>query len=94
MFSDRVGDYVFRTVNIDPGILTHDNLIMVSHREFNCSLYLKDGVFAELALIFSQTGFKRLSWTKPDFYDPEAIEFFQRVRHSLEANYQGKRAAV
>ncbi|NOY88933.1 MAG: DUF4416 family protein [FCB group bacterium] len=83
-FADVVDDYSFRTVNIDPGILTPSNLVMASHKEYNHRIYLKDGVYAEIALIFSRGQFRRLPWTNPDFCNEEAINFFQRVRQSFE----------
>lgn len=83
-FADVVGDYVFRTVNIDPGIVTPDQVSTASHREFSHRLYLRDGVFAQVELIWSHGQFHRLPWTNPDFCEGEAIEFFQRVRMSFE----------
>jgi hypothetical protein len=88
MFADHVDDYIFRTVNIDPGILTPDNLVMASHREYNHRLYLKDGVFAEIALIYAGGQFKRLPWTHPDLCHREAIDFFLRVRESFETEHE------
>jgi len=83
-FADHIQGYDFRAVNIDPGILTTCNLVMASHREYNHRIYLKDGVFAEVALIFAKGEFRRLPWTHPDFCDTEAIDFFTRVRNSFE----------
>ncbi len=83
-FADRVDDYCFRTVNIDPGILTPSNIVMASHREYNHRVYLEDGVYAELALVWSKGRYVRLPWTNPDFCHGEAIEFFQRVRGSFD----------
>jgi hypothetical protein len=94
LFADNMGDFVFRTVNIDPGILTPDSLVMASHREYNHRLYLRDGVFAEVALIYSRGRFMRLPWTVADYYDNEAIEFFKRVRDSFELVEQDDQARV
>jgi len=79
VFSDQVGDFIFRTVNLDPGILTASNLVMTSHRPKNHRIYLRDGIYAELTLIHSQGMFMQLPWTNPDFCDAEAIEFFNFV---------------
>ncbi len=84
MFSDVVDDYNFRTVNIDPCILTPYNIVMASHNEANYHIYLKDGVFAELALIYNRGQYLRLPWTNSDFCDEEAINFFSRVREFFE----------
>lgn len=83
-FADHVDDYLFRTVNIDPGILTPFNLVMASNKESNHGVYIEDGVFAEIALVYARGRFVRLPWTSPDFYHEEAIDLFNRVRSSFE----------
>ncbi len=83
-FSDKVEDYMFRTVNIDPGIMTADNLVMAAARDYRHRIYLRDGVFAEIALIWAKGRFTRLPWTSTDYCQAEAIEFFERVRASFE----------
>lgn len=87
-FADRVrDDYFFRTVNLDPGVLSPINLVMASHRELGHRIYLKDGVFAELALVYSRGQFVRLPWTSEDYVTPQAIEFFTSVRQSFDLLY-------
>jgi len=83
-FSDIVYDHPFRTVNVDPGLTTPENVVMASNRELNHRVYLNHGVFAELTLVYSRGRFVRLPWTHPDFCQGEAIEFFLRVRDSFE----------
>lgn len=92
LFADCIGDYIFRTVNIDPGILCSENLVMTSNREYNNRIYLKDGVFSEIVLIFSGGQFMQLPWTNEDFCDPEAIDLFERVRSSILFENQDKQA--
>jgi hypothetical protein len=82
--SDVVDDFNFRTVNLDPGILTPANIVMASHHETNYNIYIKDGVFAEIALIYGRETYLRLPWTNPDYYNDEAISFFTRVNESFE----------
>lgn len=88
-FGDMVDDYPFRTVNIDPGLMTPENVVMASHREFNNRVYLSNGVFAELVLVFSRGRYVRLPWTNMDFCQGEAIEFFMRVRQSFDMVQEG-----
>ena len=83
-FSDTVDGYHFRTINIDPGILTPSALVMASHKEYNHRIYLCDGVWGEMALIFAHGKFCRLPWTNPDFCSDEAVDFFERVRSTFE----------
>ena len=83
-FSDHVDGFHFRTVNIDPGILTTNNLVMASHHEYGHSVYLTNGVYSELILVWSQGRFVRLPWTSADFYDDEVVDLFERVRASFD----------
>jgi hypothetical protein len=83
-FADEIAGALFRTVNIDPGIMTPDNLVMASYREFNHRIYLSEGVYSDIQLVHSRTQFTRLPWTNPDFYQDEAIDFFERVRDSFD----------
>ena len=84
MFADRMQDFYFRTVNIDPGILVPDNLVMTSSHERKHRVYLGHGVFAEVCLIHVNGHFSRLPWTHPDLCHPEAIELLNRVRGTFE----------
>jgi hypothetical protein len=56
---------------------------MASHRKFNHRIYLSEGVFAELTLVYSRGRFVRLPWTPAEFCEGEAIDFFLRVRESF-----------
>jgi len=81
---DQVGDFVFRAANLDPGVLTPDNLVMASNREYNHRIYLADGVFAEIQLIWAHGQFTRLPWTNHDFCDDEVVDFLIRVRQTFD----------
>jgi len=93
LFADHVGDHLFRTANIDPGILSPENLVMASHRNMNHRVYLRDGVFSEVSLIYSRDQYMRLPWTSPDFYHEEAIDLFMRMRAAFELLQPGAHVA-
>lgn len=80
---DQVDDYTFRTVNVDPGVLSPTNLTMASHREYGHRVYLGKGVFAEVTLIYARGRFTQLPWTNPDFCDEEAVRLFTDARNSF-----------
>ncbi|MEW6051722.1 MAG: DUF4416 family protein [Candidatus Zixiibacteriota bacterium] len=80
---DHVDDFTFRTVNVDPCILTACSLVMGCHREYGHRIYIRDGVFAELVLVYSRGQYVRLPWTDPDFCHDDAIDLFIRTRESL-----------
>ncbi len=83
-FADEVDGFMFRTVNLNPGIMSEENLIMAGHRELNHCVYIGQGTYAEIALIYTRGQFVRLPWTNPDFYSDQAIDLFNRVRDCFE----------
>lgn len=69
-----------RTFNLDPGLLTMHNLVLASTKNYSHRIYLGQGIFAELTLIYEHAGFRALPWTYPDYQSPAALEFLVRVR--------------
>lgn len=69
-----------RTINIDPGLLTLENFVLASRKNFSHRLYLGEGVFAELTLVFKRGSFRPLEWTYPFYQRKEVIGFLNRVR--------------
>jgi len=75
-----------RRVNLDPGVLTLHNLVLASTKGFAHRIYLRDGIFAELELIFQSGKFQPLAWTYPDYQTPACQEFLMRCRKELLAD--------
>jgi hypothetical protein len=74
-----------RQINIDPGYLTRASLVLASTKEFPHRIYLKDGIFAEVALLFKRDGCRSLEWTYPDFKTEKTCDFFLTLRNDLQA---------
>lgn len=69
-----------RTVNIDPGCISPERLILATGKNYVHRIYLSKGIYADLTLIFKKGSFSPLKWTYPDYADPEVIGFFNGVR--------------
>jgi|MudIll2142460700_1097286.scaffolds.fasta_scaffold286245_2 hypothetical protein len=74
-----------RRVNIDPGLLSLHNLVLASTKGFAHRIYLRSGIYADLALIFQSGRFQPLPWTYPDYQTPVCQEFLMRCRKELLA---------
>jgi hypothetical protein len=72
-----------RKVNIDPGILTAERLVLTTGKNFTHRVYLGRGVFADLTLIYQRNSFRPLPWTYPDYASPQMIAFWNTVRRSF-----------
>jgi hypothetical protein len=72
-----------RRINLDPGVVTADHLVLASHKEAAHRICIQDGVFGELELIYFKGGFQPLPWTYPDYRTQVARSFFERIRAVL-----------
>jgi hypothetical protein len=67
-------------MNIDPGYLSQAHLILATGKGYAHRPYLRDGIYADLTLIFRQGSFEALPWTYPDYAAPETICLFNGIR--------------
>jgi hypothetical protein len=79
-FSDGRGN---RQVNIDPGYIARDKVVLATTKDFYHRLHLADGIFGEVTLHYRKGKFRYFSWTYPDFRDPAVMQFLERVRSPL-----------
>jgi hypothetical protein len=70
-----------RQVNIDPGYLLPERFVLATGKNFTHRIYLGDGIYADLTLIFQQGAFRTLPWTYPDYADSRLIDFLTLVRN-------------
>lgn len=69
-----------RLINSDPGILSHERFVLATGKNFTHRIYLTNGIFADLTLIFTQGRFQELPWTYPDYKDKNILSFLEKVR--------------
>lgn len=69
-----------RRVNLDPGLLDLDRLVLATAKNFSHRICLRGGIFAEVELIFRDGAFHPLPWTYPDYRKEEALAFFSGLR--------------
>lgn len=61
------GEQGKRRVNLDPGYLTSLQLILATTKPLPQAVYLRDGIYALVELLYRSGGFKSLPWTYPDY---------------------------
>jgi Domain of unknown function (DUF4416) len=69
-----------RVVNLDPGLLTAENFILATGKNYSHRVYLRDGVFADLTLEFRKGDFRPLPWTYPDYASGEVRSLLREIR--------------
>jgi hypothetical protein len=56
-----------RRINIDPGILTRERFVLATGKNYAHRIYLVDGIYADLTLVYRDGCFQPLPWTYPDY---------------------------
>ncbi len=79
-----------RTINIDPGLLSEERLILATGKNFTHRIYLRDGIYADLTLIYQKGGYRALPWTYPDYQTPRLLHFLAVLRRKLQHQRHGR----
>jgi hypothetical protein len=82
-----------RRVNIDPGLLSLENLVLATGKNFTHRIYLQQGIFAEVTLIFQKGKFVTLPWTYPDYASEEITAILAQIRTQLGADLKNRPAS-
>lgn len=69
-----------RTVNVDPGLLTEENFVLATGKNYSHRVYLRDGVYADLTLVYEKGAYRALPWTYPDYASDAVRAFLSDVR--------------
>lgn len=72
-----------RRINLDPGLLSVENLVLATGKNFTHRIYLRDGIFAEVTLIFQGGRFQTLPWTYWDYAAVEVVSLLTVWRQQL-----------
>lgn len=74
-----------RRVNLDPGLLALSRFSLATTKESAHRIPLSKGIFAEITLLYSRTGFRPLEWTYPDFRTPAYHSALKEIRAIYKA---------
>ncbi len=77
-----------RRVNIDPGYVTLSKVVLATTKDCSHRLYLCNGIYAEITLIYYKGAWKPQKWTYPDYQSETAMEFFKSCRKAIAENTQ------
>ncbi len=69
-----------RTVNIDPGYIALEHVVLATTKGYAHRLYLGRGIYGDLTLMFEHGGYRALPWTYPDYRSNEIISLFTAWR--------------
>ncbi len=82
----KYGEEGQRMFNLDPGFITMQRLVLATGKEFSHRIYLKDGIWADLTLIWQKKQWVDFPWTFPDY----AGEMMKSRLTNLRQSYKTK----
>jgi hypothetical protein len=69
-----------RLVNIDPGYIALEHVILATTKGFAHRVYIRDGIYADLTLMYRNGSYRPLEWTYPDYAEAQTISLFHQWR--------------
>ncbi len=71
-----------RRINIDPGYLALDKVVLASCKNYSHRIYLGGGVYGEVALRYSASSkeYRAFEWTYPDYRESTMRGLFGEIR--------------
>lgn len=73
-----------RRMNLDPGYLDSAKIVLVSTKDFSHRIYLGNGIYGEVTLIYSGKNYQILPFTYPDFRTSEYLDVFREAREKYK----------
>jgi hypothetical protein len=69
-----------RPINIDPGYVHRYKVVLATTKDHSHRVYLREGIYGEVTLHWSQNIWTPWPWTYADYQTPLAKDFFTRAR--------------
>lgn len=79
-----------RLFNLDPGYITQERLVLATGKNFSHRVYLEDGIWADLTLIYHKGDWFDLPWTFPDYATQEIKAHLTQLRDKYKQDLTHK----
>ncbi len=83
LIETRLSSDAKRRINIDPGFLSEERVVLATGKNYTHRVYLRDGIYADLTLIYQKGGFRALPWTYPDYREANLLHYLGALRRKL-----------
>ncbi len=78
-----------RRINIDPGYVALERMVLATGKNYTHRIYLSKGIFADLTLVYHRGTFTPLEWTYRDYAESEIIGYLNDIRERYKNQVRG-----
>jgi hypothetical protein len=78
-----------RKLNLDPGLLSLSRFVLATTKDGSHRIPLRDGIYAEVTLVFEHGGFRPLPWTYPDYRTDGCRYVLKAIRDGYRKRLRG-----
>jgi hypothetical protein len=87
----KLSDNGKRKVNLDPGYMDYDKVVLASAKYNGQKIYLDFGIWADLVLHYENSGFDPYPWSFPDFKQGMYNDVFLQIRQMYKLQRKKKK---
>ncbi|MBC7235659.1 MAG: DUF4416 family protein [Chloroflexi bacterium] len=69
-----------RRINLDPGYVSSAKLVLATTKNHNHRIYIGQGIYAEVTLVYRDKNFRPWPWTYPDYASEAYIAILREIR--------------
>ena len=82
-----------RMINLDPGYIAPSKLVLATTKNHGHRIYLEQGIYGEVTLMYRDGDFRPLPWTYPDYRTEGYREIMRAIREIYMAQLKKLRSA-
>ncbi len=82
-----------RRLNLDPGLVFLERLVLATGKNYTHRIYLDQGVWADLTLIYQYGGWQSLPWTYPSYAKDKILDILSRLRQDYKIKLKAFRGS-
>jgi hypothetical protein len=73
-----------RKINLDPGYIELAKLVLASTKNFSHRIYIGEGIYGDVQLVWQAGRFRANPWTYPDYQEKSVVTFFDTIRKEYQ----------
>lgn len=83
-----------RKINIDPGYIDFNKVVLATYKGSGCKVYIRDGIWIDIILRYEKGSFQSFPWTFPDFASGKYFSTLISIRKKYKTQMKELRSKI